>query len=174
MQTMPESIPELSHDDFKNVVQIQTPGTDSDVVARVLADLHSNGLIVGGRWKYWSQDPLDMKGDEDTVFKDMAYLSNAILDSGKKVMGKQPITQFLYRLRHVKKSDAENGGFKTDGTLFLLELTGLGARGDDRYTVDSVTNHEYKKLATPVKVNKNRRQVLGNATHMMYADPAQE
>ncbi|THH29963.1 hypothetical protein EUX98_g4223 [Antrodiella citrinella] len=168
---LPEVIPELRHIDFKALVKLQDPVED-DVPRKVVEALTAKGVIVDGRLKYWPKDPRYTTDEEDTIFQDMETYSDAILDAGATIMGRQPTARSYCRPRNVEKSEAQNISFKSDGNSFLLDPLGLGAGKGARYMVDSVTKHEYKKHDVATEVNQNRRQALGNAAQMMFADPS--
>ncbi|THH28687.1 hypothetical protein EUX98_g5506 [Antrodiella citrinella] len=163
MDSLPSHIPEVTMSYF---LEHATPQLKKREVERVIRDVQPR-IIKNGRLSEFPQDPRHMTGDEHTVFKGMERLSNTVLEAAIPIMG-EPTARSYCRPRNTEKSETENGGFKSDGNQFL----GLGASPGALYIVDSVTNHKYKKSDEPSEVNQNRRQMLGNAAHIMFADPA--
>ncbi|KAK7046067.1 hypothetical protein VNI00_007062 [Paramarasmius palmivorus] len=177
MHSMGETVPEV---DINWFLQYAVPRLSSNgdhdedirIVQRVVTKLKSN--IVKGRWKWYKEDPSKMAADEDTVFKHMESISDAVLKAGKQYLSNRDPTCRLRCLpRKIGKSEMVNSNFKGDGNQLLEKTTGAGKKGkDDFYIVDSAVNHEYKKWDDIATVNANVVQLLGNSARILFSDPA--
>ncbi|KAJ8072302.1 hypothetical protein PM082_015861 [Marasmius tenuissimus] len=156
------------------------PEVPDDVVEKIYQYLKNTELegeaetviAANGRWK-WFKDatPSEIKGDEDTVFKPFEYISEAILKAAETTWPEKgkPTVRFRCRPREVSNSDTENSGYKTDADQERVEKTDPTAKKFESW--DSVTNAEFKKTHTIESSNECVRQLLGNASHMMFSDP---
>ncbi|KAK7026718.1 hypothetical protein VNI00_015491 [Paramarasmius palmivorus] len=177
MHSMGETVPEVDINWFLQyaVPRLSSNGAydeDIRIVQRVVTKLKSN--IVKGRWKWYKEDPSKMQADEDTVFKHMESISDAVLKAGKQYLSNRDPTCRLRCLpRKIGKSEMVNSNFKGNGNQLLEQTTGAGKKGkDDFYIVDSAVNHEYKKWDDIAMVNANVVQLLGNSARILFSDPA--
>ncbi|KAL0065090.1 hypothetical protein AAF712_007926 [Marasmius tenuissimus] len=130
-------------------------------------------IAPNGRW-IWFKDATPSKSDglnEDEAFKAFEYISEAILKAAETTWPEKgkPKARFRCRPREVSNSDTENSGYKTDADQELEEWTNPTAKKFESW--DSVTNAEFKKANTVENSNECVRQLLGNASHMMFSDP---
>ncbi|TCD60211.1 hypothetical protein EIP91_010547 [Steccherinum ochraceum] len=175
MKTLPAKIPEVSAEWFLQHVVSKVDDRD---VKEVMAKLNQDGIIVGGRWSYYSQDPSDMKQDEDSAYKYIEDISNAVLAVAAPVLkrrdSKKRITARTRCIpRRVAKSESENSGYKHDaGTILEKTTASPPLHLADLYNPDNAINWEFKLKRDAESVNENRQQFLGNAAHMMFNDPS--
>ncbi|KAI3616466.1 hypothetical protein WG66_011376 [Moniliophthora roreri] len=186
VQTMGESVPEVSVEWFlQHAIPRFSPRVElEDAAAHYAADLDVLGKVmlrlrksvVHGRWKWYQKDPAQMEQEEDKVFSHMKDISDEVITAGKKVMPTLDVTaQLQCQPRQIGKSESDNSNFKGDANQLLVQeqSTGVGPKGrNDFYIVDSVVNYEFKKKDDVSEVNTNIEQLLGNATRIMFSDPA--
>uniref|UniRef100_A0A0W0GBD5 Protein kinase domain-containing protein n=2 Tax=Moniliophthora roreri TaxID=221103 RepID=A0A0W0GBD5_MONRR len=186
VQTMGESVPEVSVEWFlQHAIPRFSPRVElEDAAAHYAADLDALGKVmlrlrksvVHGRWKWYQKDPAQMEQEEDKVFSHMKDISDEVITAGKKVMPTLDVTaQLQCQPLRIGKSESDNSNFKGDANQLLVreQSTGVGPKGrNDFYIVDSVVNYEFKKNDDVSEVNKNIEQLLGNATRIMFSDPA--
>ncbi|KAL0065214.1 hypothetical protein AAF712_007725 [Marasmius tenuissimus] len=156
------------------------PEVPDDVVEKTYQQLKITKLEGGnetvlapdGKWM-WFKDatPSKIEGGEDMVFKPFEYISEAILKAAETTWPEKgsPNARFRCRPREVSNSDTENSGYKTDADQERVERTDPTATKFESW--DSVTSAEFKKFNTIEDSNKCVRQLLGNASHMMFSDP---
>ncbi|KAK7026794.1 hypothetical protein VNI00_015452 [Paramarasmius palmivorus] len=176
MHSMGVAVPEVEIDWFlQHAIPRFSPErryvSDLQVLGSVMTGLRSS--IVKGRWKWYKKDPSKMQAGEDTVFKHMESISDAVLQVGKQFLSKTKSTSRLRCLsRQIGKSEMENSNFKGDANQLMEETTGAGMKGkNDYYIVDSVVNYAFKKLDDIETVNINVVQLLGNAARILFIDP---
>ncbi|KAK1231589.1 hypothetical protein PQX77_005324 [Marasmius sp. AFHP31] len=155
---VPKDVVENTHQHLK---KMKLDGRTDTVIAR------------NGRW-IWFKDATPSKSDgsnEDEAFKAFEYISEAILKAAETTWSEKgkPKARFRCRPREVSNSDTENSGYKTDADQELEEWTNPAAKKFESW--DSVTNAEFKKANNVENLNECVRQLLGNASHMMFSDP---
>ncbi|KAI3607815.1 other 1 protein kinase [Moniliophthora roreri] len=186
LRTMGETVPEVSVEWFlQYAIPRFSPGHDLDdteayyaadlnVLDKVMLKLRKSALK--GRWKWYKKDPAQMEQEEDKVFSRMKDISDEVLAAGKEVMPTLDVTaQLECQPLRIGNSESNNSNFKGDANQLLVreQSTGVGPKGrNDFYIVDSVVNYEFKKNDDVSEVNKNIEQLLGNATRIMFSDPA--
>ncbi|KAK1229993.1 hypothetical protein PQX77_006935 [Marasmius sp. AFHP31] len=156
---VPQDVVENTH---QNLKKMKLDGKTDTVIA------------PNGRW-VWFKDATPSKSDGsnvDEVFKAFEYISEAILKAAETTWSEKgkPKARFRCRPREVSNSDTENSGHKTDADQELEEWTNPAAKKFESW--DSVTNAEFKKANTVENSNECVRQLLGNASDMMFSDPS--
>ncbi|THH28515.1 hypothetical protein EUX98_g5678 [Antrodiella citrinella] len=143
MHTLPSSLPEVEVPYFLENALPKI--VDSDTLQVVMPKLQP--FIVEGRWNWYKDDPSRMSGLEDDVYRYVATISEEVLRAATETVWaqKKVTARAQWRPRNVDKSDGENVGYKHDTNQLLTETRGVGNIGElDKYTVDSVTNFEFK------------------------------
>ena len=207
VKSLPDTIPEL---DVTSFLDILLPHIDEENVTAIVEKLNHKftetvpgkktrgqtfePAIVGGRWRWFAEEPTVSAYNEDTVYRDMNHIFGAVEAAAAMVLGLRPTTKTQIQATTADRSESQNGNFKNDANQRLLETT-LCDRKDigpfQHFSADSVTSLEFKKHTKWESVNavswsiphgvrtllrsffagQNREQLLGTAAQALFADP---
>lgn len=138
-----------------------------------------------GRWKWYPTDPSQM-GDD--VYKDMKSISDAVLGVGEGILQRKATSITYFRPRNVEKSESQNADYESDAIQVLVDSTDVGKghlRSRDRRELriqagelgceDQGGTFFFVTYTLEIAQNRRRQnteQLLGNAAHMIFSNPA--
>ena len=120
MRNLPEDIPELNVDWF---LQHLLPFVDHHQLSRIVDTLQP--VIVGGRWRWYPEDPKCMTGQDNDVYERVQAIFDAVIDVAEDVFQK-PATSRLH-WQAGQGAECQDGPFISSGHQLLVERTELGS-----------------------------------------------
>ncbi|KAK0190698.1 hypothetical protein F5146DRAFT_1195064 [Armillaria mellea] len=156
---------------------------------RVLKEIHRES---GLRWSDFTNDPKDNGDEENETFKYIATIAAAIVKAAQEVLseGPKPTTVMECEPHEVAILEGRDSGFKSDGHYRLLQsrrpdyvenatsttpiepLAWIKSKtSTHKLACDLPALEEYERGDEPKAQNFNFKNLIGNVSQAMYADP---